>query len=282
MSFQRSRLLGVIVLTSVFVAGSEARADQQACARSYDAAQVLKKNGAYLSARKELVVCVRECPAAIERVCTEWFDGLERLVPSVVVHAQANGEDRSDVKIDMDGKPLVEKIDGRAIEVDPGQHDFTFTLGGYPPVKKHVVLHEAEQLRVVNVTFERPEVAQPAPKPVVTRPVEFHRPVPTLVYVSGGVAVVAAAGVAGFGLSAIAQRDRFEAICSPNCSDRRVDALHNNLVWTNISIGVGLAALTTGEILWVTRPTVPVRTERAAFGVAPLPSGGLASASFTF
>src|SRR6266542_14583 len=163
MSRQRSRLLGFFLLTGFFAAESDARADQQTCSRSYDAAQQLKKNGAYLSARKELVTCVKECPPAIERVCTEWFDGLERLVPSIVVHAQAAGEDRSDVKIEVDGKPLVDKIDGRAIDVDPGQHEFTFTLMGYPQVKKHVVLHEAEQLRVVNVTFDKPETASGPP-----------------------------------------------------------------------------------------------------------------------
>jgi hypothetical protein len=110
----------------------------------------------------------------------------------------------------------------------------------------------------------------------------YQRPVPTVVYIFGGVAVVAAAGVAGFGLTAIAQRDRFEAQCMPYCSDRRVDALHNNLVWTNISIGIGLAALTAGTILWVARPTVAVPTERAVFGVSPLPSGAMGSASFSF
>jgi hypothetical protein len=47
----------------------------------------------------------------------------------------------------MDGKPLVGRLDGTAVAVDPGQHAFTFEVSGQPSVTKGFVLKEGEKLR---------------------------------------------------------------------------------------------------------------------------------------
>src|SRR5439155_26556989 len=133
--------------------------DTASCTKSYEAAQILKKKREYLSARRELLTCIKECPAVVQRECGQWLDGLEGVVPSIVIHAEAAGEDRTEVKVEMDGKVLAERIDGKGIDLDPGQHEMKFTLPGFPQVKKNLLVHEGEQLRVIKVDFEQPEVA---------------------------------------------------------------------------------------------------------------------------
>jgi hypothetical protein len=255
--------------------------DTFACTKSYESAQILKKKHEYISARRDLITCMRECPAVVQRECGQWFDALEAVVPSIVIHAEAAGDDRTEVKIELDGKPIAEKLDGKAIDLDPGQHELKFSLLGFPDVRKSVLVREGEQLRLIHVVFEQPEatfgLAAAKPAPPVMR-----RPVPVVVYVVGGLAVAGGAGFAAFGLVGTAQRSRLERNCSPRCSDAAVDGVHRNLLIADVSLGVGLAALATDAILFFTRPTISTSSERAAFAVAPSPTGASFLATLPF
>jgi len=237
--------------------------DTAACTKAYENAQILKKKREYLSARRELVTCIRECPAVVQRECGQWLEGLEPLVPSIVIHAEAGGEDRTEVKVELDGKVIAEKIDGKGIDLDPGQHDLKFSLAGFPPVKKNLVMHEGEQLRVVKVAFEQPDVSGGKGEAANT-----IRPAPPVVYVFGGVALAGVAGFTAFGLVGTSQRSRLERDCMPNCTDSSVDGVKRNLLLADVSLGVGIVALATGTVLWLTRPSVPMATERVGGGAA--------------
>jgi len=265
----------------LFSASGSALADDAtaaACTKSYESAQILKKNREYLTARRELQQCIRVCPAMVQRECGQWLDGLDSVIPSIVIHAEAGGEDRSEVKVEMDGKLLSRRIDGKGIEVDPGQHSFTFSLEGFPPVKKNVLVHDGEQLRVVHVGFEPPDAAGAA-KP---GSVPMHRPVPIPVYILGGLAVAGGVGFAAFGLVSTSQRDRLERECQPRCTDSQVDGLHRNLVLADISLVFGLAALTSSVIVWLARPSVPALPERAAVAVSPSRTGATVAVTLQF
>jgi hypothetical protein len=274
--------LGLSACLALLFSGSGfARADEAtaaACTKSYESAQILKKNREYLAARRELQACIRVCPAIVQRECGQWLDGLDSVIPSVVIHAEAGGEDRSEVKVEMDGKVLLRRIDGKGVEVDPGQHDFTFSLEGFPPVKKTVLVHEGEQLRVVHVGFEQPEVARAAQ----SSSVPMRRPVPVPVYVLGGLAVAGGAGFAVFGLVGTSQRNRLERQCEPRCTDAQVDGVHTNLLLADISLVVGLAALASGAIVWLTRPSVPASPERPAVSVSPSRTGATVAVTLQF
>jgi len=270
-------LAGVVL---AFVVGAPARAraeDQTTCTKSYENAQILKKNRQFIGARRELLVCLRDCPAVVQRECGRWFDGLESVIPSIVIHAEARGEDRSDVKVEIDGKLLAERVDGKGIDVDPGQHDLTFTIGGFPPVKKNIVMHEGEQLRAIRVVFEKPEADGKTSSTVPTR-----RPVPSSVYVAGGIGAAGIIAFAAFAGFASFQRDHYEQTCAPNCVDAAVDAVHTNFLVADISLGIGAAALVTGAVLWLTRPSVPARSEGAAIAVAPARGGVVFSGTLAF
>jgi hypothetical protein len=259
-----------------------ARADDtSSCTKSYETAQILKKKREYTAARRELLACIKQCPLVVQRECGQWLDALETVVPSIVIHAEAAGEDRTEVRVELDGKVIADKLDGKGIDLDPGQHELKFTLAGFPQVKKSLLVHEGEQLRVVRVVFEQPEVSlglAPKPAPVA----EPRRPFPPALYFVGGVAVVGGAGFAAFGLVGESQRKRLERDCAPRCADAAVEGVHRNLLIADISLGIGLLAVTTGAVLWFTRPTVPATPERVSLAVAPSRTGASFLATLPF
>jgi len=268
--------------------GSAWAADVAAtCTTSYESAQISKKKKEYQSARRELLACIRTCPAVVQRECGQWLDALEPVVPSIVIHAEAAGEDRSEVKVEMDGKMLAERLDGKGIDVDPGRHDFVFSLEGYPPIRKTVLVQDGEQLRVLNAAFEKPDAGgSSGRKAAVT-----SRPVPVATYVLGGIALAGGAAFAAFGLVGNSQRNRLETECMPHCSDGQVDGLRRNMIVADVSLGVGLAALATSTVIWLARPSVPsprgtpegvVDAQRPLVSIAPTRTGASFSATLTF
>jgi hypothetical protein len=255
--------------------------DSSSCTKSYESSQILKRKGELLAARQQLITCVRDCPATIQQECSKWFESLDSLIPSIVIHAASAGEDRSDVKVEMDGKLLTDKVDGKGIDVDPGRHQFKVTLEGHAPAVRDLVMHEGEKVRVLRVVFDPPPAPPTAPVPVRV-PVALHRPVPAYVFLLGGAALVGAAGFAYFGLTSDSERRRLETTCSPNCSDDDVIGLYRKSLFANISAGVGAAALATGMILLIARPSVPVTSGGTALSVTSVPGGGQISATCHF
>ncbi len=59
----------------------------------------------------------------------------------------AAGVDVSSASVAVDGTVPPTPLDGTAISVDPGEHTFTFSVGGRPPVVLHLFLHEGERLQ---------------------------------------------------------------------------------------------------------------------------------------
>jgi hypothetical protein len=109
--------------------GATARADEKkVCADAYETSQSLRDEGKLLRSREQLRVCARaECPDAVAKTCAEWLTEVEQRIPSVVLSARSGtGVDRIDVRVTMDGAEVATKLEGRAVEVDPGVHTFVF------------------------------------------------------------------------------------------------------------------------------------------------------------
>jgi hypothetical protein len=119
------------------------------CIEANTKAQSLRRSGKLVSAHAQLAICIDpRCPGIVRNDCTQRLDDLERVQPTIVFDAKdAAGNDLSDVRVSMDGKPLVGRLDGTAIEVDPGPHAFTFDVSGQPSVTRGFVLKEGEKLR---------------------------------------------------------------------------------------------------------------------------------------
>jgi hypothetical protein len=139
---------------SCFLASGALADEKQVCSDAYSKAQTFRDAHKLTAAREQLRVCARsECPGFIAKDCAGWLKEVEPRIPSVVFIAKgAGGADLIDVKVSMDGTPLVTKLDGLAIDVDPGAHDFVFEAADGKAEQKVVVTEGAKAQRV-SVTF---------------------------------------------------------------------------------------------------------------------------------
>jgi hypothetical protein len=131
--------------------------DKQVCSDAYSKAQTFRDAHKLVVAREQLRICARaECPGFIAKDCAGWLKDVEPRIPSVVFVAKnAAGSDVADVKVTMDGAPLVTKLDGLAVDIDPGAHTFDFEAPDGRAEEKAVVTEGAKAQRI-SVTFGGP------------------------------------------------------------------------------------------------------------------------------
>jgi hypothetical protein len=162
---------------SVVVAAGVARADdKQACNDAYRQAQVLRNDHKLVEAREQLRICAGgACPGFIAKDCSDWLKADESRTPSVVLAAKnAGGADVTDAKVTMDGAVLATKLDGLAIDVDPGAHTFVFESPEGRAEQK-VVVTEGGKAQRIAVSLGN---AGGAPAGVATSAVALVSPAP--------------------------------------------------------------------------------------------------------
>jgi hypothetical protein len=170
----RASLLAAAVGLSFAATSPVARAtDTKAeCIAAADQGQSLRDEGKYGRARETFAKCAREvCPKVVVQSCTRWLRETDEATPTVVLGAKDGaGHDLTSVLVTLDGSPLAESLDGKPVQVDPGQHVFRFTSPGSDPAEATVVLRAGERNRVIGVTLGSPTVgAEPAPPPAGER-----------------------------------------------------------------------------------------------------------------
>jgi hypothetical protein len=144
-----------------------AQPTKEACIEANERAQDLKTNGKLQSARVAILVCMdNACPKPVREDCARLFEEVNKAQPSIVFEAKdGNGNDLSNVRIWMDGFPLVDRLDGKAINIDPGPHRFRFETSGADPVEKTFIIREGEKSRIEKVVLGQARVAPPPPPP---------------------------------------------------------------------------------------------------------------------
>ncbi len=141
----------ILALAAACFVASPALADEkQVCSDAYAKAQTFRDAHKLTAAREQLRICGRaECPSFIAKDCAGWLKDADARMPSVVfVVKNAAGSDLIDVKVTMDGAPLVAKLDGLAVDVDPGAHTFGFEAPDGKAEEKMVVTEGAKAQRV--------------------------------------------------------------------------------------------------------------------------------------
>jgi hypothetical protein len=241
-----------------FGVAEEARAataeEKVACADAYTEGQRLRRAGELLRARERLLYCARDLCTVLKADCAHWVDELDGAIPTVVLRAHdSQGHDLSDARVLLDGRPLVDHLDGRSIPVDTGTHVFRFERQGMPSVERQVVLGEADKARSVIVEMGAP--APPAGAAPVARQTTWARPVPWPTYALAGLGAAGLVSFAYFGLTGRAEHFDLER-CSPGCSPSSVDATRTKLLIADVSLGVSLVALGAATYLLLTRPRV--------------------------
>jgi hypothetical protein len=140
----------LVVLTSMTGAGDLARAeDTDACINASEKAVALRKADKLIEQRASLSTCAASsCPDAIRTSCQQRIVQANQAIPSIVFFARdGSGRDLVAVKLTIDGSAYADRLDGSAIVLNPGEHEFRFEMTGLEPVAKRLVMHQGEQNR---------------------------------------------------------------------------------------------------------------------------------------
>jgi hypothetical protein len=169
LSSGRARM-GVILGSAVLsfpAASAAAEPTKDQCIDANEAAQSLRKVEKLREAEERLRVCVAAaCPGPVRDDCAQRLTEVRAATPTIVFVVKDDADqDLSAVRVTMDGALLVDKLDGTAIALDPGEHHFTFDAEGRTRVERTLLVQEGEKDRHERIVLVSPSVAQPAPGP---------------------------------------------------------------------------------------------------------------------
>jgi hypothetical protein len=244
--WMKTRLLLAWLVPATLVAMPSLADDKAACLDAASKGQRFKDNHKLVEAREQFRVCAAvACPAVVQSDCATWLAEVEAALPSVVVTAKnAAGADLVEVKVSMDGQPLVSRLDGHAVPMNAGPHTFRLTSADGTTLEKQVVVREGEKNQSVAVvlgpagapvaassppsgraappTSEAPGAVTPSPPSpaVLAAPAEAHEPSSALKSVGW---VLGMGGVVGLGVGTVAGvvaiLDKNSAHCVNNVCD---------------------------------------------------------------
>jgi hypothetical protein len=282
----------VALLTAAGTASADRRSERpdQVCQRAYRSATDLEKGGQLIEARGQLEICAQSsCGRFLEHACTLGLDRLESDTPTVIpVVLDADGEPVAEVRVTMDGELLTDEVNGLALAIDPGVHQFTVAVGDDRPVARRLVISEGRRNRKIVFRLQaagsRSEQSPAAPhrqrparsaaiSTVAGPTVRAHRAsaLPGYLLASAGVL-----GVGGWGvLSWWGRKDNdLLARCSPDCAQSDVDHIHTLYLAADVSLGVGITALVAGTwMIWRSHSTYTLEVSPTRSGAAAVLSG---------
>jgi hypothetical protein len=257
-------LFSAALLGGLLAASSAAGADptKRECAAANETAQDLRRAGKLREARASLAVCTAgSCPGAIREDCAQRLKEVEAATPTLVFEAKdAAGHDLSVVHVTMDGQPLLEKLDGTAIAVDPGEHTFVFEAAALKRTEDTVVVREGDtnrRLRIVLELVNAPTTKEQTPSAPFMDP-GTQRALGFSIAAAGGAGI--AMGVI-FGLLAKSTYDhasQSECMGASNCTPQGVQdgqAAHSQATVSTIAFIGGGALLAGGMLLYFTAPS---------------------------
>jgi hypothetical protein len=259
-----------------------AQADVKACLDAAEDGQKLRDSGAYRRARERFIECAAdECPGEVRKGCVGWLGELDKLIPSVVFGAHARGKEVADVRVTVDGEVVAERIDGKPMMFDPGEHHFRFERTGETGIDETAVLLAGEKQRLMNVRFgaEPSVLPPPSPPAAPSSPRGAEAPAaapqsqgaPKAAYALGalGLASLAAGAVLDVSGYAFLQECRSDASCTGGHERAEVE-------WRFVTgdVLLGAAALS-GVAAWLLWPHHPraAKDPSALPGVGPFAAG---------
>jgi hypothetical protein len=246
-------------LVAVLVLPAVARADVQACVDAHSEAQLKRDESDFLAARELFGRCVdMKCPEPIRVECAALLSKLDQSMPSVVLSAQdERGNDVPDVKVEVDDKPYLDALSGRATAVNPGSHRFAFVRpDGSRTSVTALVLEGVKGRAIVGRFGAAAGAAAEAQRPKAASSRK------TLAYVLGGAGVVALGAFGYFALSGKSELDDLRAGCAPSCSDAQASSVSAKYLLADISLVAAAGLLGSGAYLYFSAPSGP-RAEQA-------------------
>jgi hypothetical protein len=284
----------------VALTASPAPADdtKKVCTEAYDQGQSLRDAHKLRQAREQLRVCSQPaCATFIVKDCEAWLEAVERSLPTLVFSAKdPAGRDLLDVRVTIDGQPLVSALDGQAVPVDPGPHTFRFEQADGTSATQQVLVKEGAKNVDVSVLLSRADAPAPrdaprtSPQPLppsssprqaaASRPPESHART-TVGLVVGGVGLAGLATGTVTGLLAMSSWNTAKNECPTytNCSQQAIhDQTQTKGLGTVSTVGfiAGGVFTAVGAILVLTAPA----SDGTRVGVSLSPAGLIATGEF--
>ncbi len=304
------------------------RDDKRVCVESYYKAKESLQSGRLLDAKEPLGRCARPaCGSFLQQECTVLYLQMDSDVPSVVpvVVDAADGAGAA-FEVKMDGELLTSKLDGIAIPINPGWHEFSFSTENRVFATQRILIAQGQRNRPISVSQRPPEGKTPAApaslrtkagdtKAVavvepesdshsesesglerVARPVRRKASVSEAQAKKGaswGTYALAGVGLAGVGAAGLfsywgrQDNDVLKTSCAPNCNPSSVHHIRMLYLASDVSGGVGVAALVASTWLFLharsdeDRATTQVARLRS-LDVRPSASGAYATIGGTF
>ncbi|MEO6573129.1 MAG: hypothetical protein ABIP89_04775, partial [Polyangiaceae bacterium] len=167
----------------------------------------------------------------------------------------------------IDGAAVLERLDGRAISVDPGEHVLRYERAGFPAVEQHVLVNQGEHDRLVSVVLAAPSA--PPSKPSTIGP-----------WVLGAVGAVAVGAGAYLWIKGRSDRSFLYSTCgvTHSCLAADVDAAKTKVLVGDVSVVAGAVAIGVAAV-WLVM--IGSKSEPRV-DAAPLHGGGFVSYRATF
>jgi hypothetical protein len=266
-----TRSLGALAVSGLLWSSAALAAGptKEACVAANESAQDLRQAGKLREAREKLLICVSDaCPGPVREDCVQRLNDVNTAMPTIVFEVKdPNGNDVSAARVRMDGQPLVDRVTGGAVSIDPGEHHFAFAdANGSAHSEQTVVVREGDHdrhVRVVLAISGQPPVSAPAAglQPETPAETESGSTQRVIGLVAGG------AGVAGLvvgGVFALVSKSTYDHAlhdeCSNNpntCSPQGAQdgrTAHTQATVSTVGFIAGGALLAAGAVLYFTSP----------------------------
>lgn len=252
-------LASLIAIAFIGVGAEAAPRRDEACVSAADRVQSLRDDGQLRAALREALSCESEsCPAVIRHDCEQWADQIERNLPTIVIRASdaRSPQDVTHVNVSLDGRTIVEELDGKAVAVDPGKHRLSLRAPGFELVEMELLVVQGEKNRPLIFSLTPTSSSSSSFLPSSSSS-SRHSEIPTTTWIAGGVAAVALSSMLVFGFSALAKKNNLESTCAPMhaCTSDDRDALHRNGLIADVSFSISVIATAVAVTTFIRRPS---------------------------
>jgi len=169
---------GAVALATLALSAAPARAerlaDERACVTAFKKAKEHEGAGKLQESKDQLMSCAQApCSSFIRQQCSSKYNQLEADTPSVVlIVTDASGSPRGDITVRMDGEIFAQQLDGRALSVDPGMHEFSFAADNVVFATQKIMIVQGQRNRFITALLRAGGSAKQRRSMVAETPVE--------------------------------------------------------------------------------------------------------------
>src|SRR5579859_1272577 len=132
------------------------------CSNVYNDGLELEDQGKLLRAREVLLSGAKaRCIAPVRQACRRRYDQLAAEIPSVVPIAMTEeGDPLDDVQVAIDNQIVASRLDGRSLQLDPGLHEFAYSVDGKVVAAEKIMIVQGQRNRPISITIKADKTAK--------------------------------------------------------------------------------------------------------------------------